>query len=103
MGGSEILLILLVILILFGADKLPELARSLGKGLNEVKKASDEIKNELLRHSTEIGNEVKELQKGLTENTPIDQMRKEIEGIQDNTNIEDIAKNTHPTDKAKDQ
>jgi len=81
MSGSEILLILLVILVLFGADKLPELARSLGKGLNEVKKASDEIKSELLRHSSSIGNEVDELKKELTTHTPIDEMREEIEGL----------------------
>ena len=82
MGGSEILLILLVILILFGADKLPELARSLGKGLYEVKKASDEIKNELLQHSSSIGNEVEKLKNELTASNPIEEMRKEIEGIQ---------------------
>jgi|YNPNPStandDraft_1061719.scaffolds.fasta_scaffold01380_10 TatA/E family protein of Tat protein translocase len=82
MGGSEILLILLVILILFGADKLPELARSLGKGLYEVKKASDEIKNELLQHSSSIGNEVEKLKNELTAPNPIEEMRKEIEGIQ---------------------
>lgn len=82
MGGSEILLILLVILILFGADKLPELARSLGKGLHEVKKASDEIKNELLQHSSSIGNEVEKLKSELTDPNPIEEMRKEIEGMQ---------------------
>ncbi|MCX7986960.1 MAG: twin-arginine translocase TatA/TatE family subunit [Bacteroidales bacterium] len=81
MSGSEILLILLVILILFGADKLPELARGLGKGLNEVRKASDEIKNELLKHSNEISQEVESLKREATSNTltPIDEMRKEIE------------------------
>ncbi|MGC8803559.1 MAG: twin-arginine translocase TatA/TatE family subunit [Bacteroidales bacterium] len=82
MGGSEILLILLVILILFGADKLPELARSLGKGLNEVRKASEEIKQELLQHSSDISNEVEDLKKELKASTPIDEMRKEIENLQ---------------------
>jgi len=82
MGGSEILLILLVILILFGADKLPELARNLGKGLHEVKKASDEIKNELLQHSSSLGNEVEKLKSELTAPNPIEEMRKEIEGMQ---------------------
>lgn len=82
MGGSEILLILLVILILFGADKLPELARGLGKGLNEVRKASEEIKQELLRQSSEISNEVEEVKKGLNASSTIDEMRKEIENLQ---------------------
>jgi len=42
-GGWEIVLILAVVLILFGARKLPELARGLGQGIKEFKKASREI------------------------------------------------------------
>ncbi len=49
LGAGEIILILLVILILFGAKKIPELARGLGKGMSEFKKGlkdvEDEIKN----------------------------------------------------------
>ena len=47
MGGYEILLILLVILIFFGAKKIPELARGLGRGIREFKDATSEIKDEL--------------------------------------------------------
>ena len=47
LGGGEIILILFVILLLFGAKKLPELAKGLGKGINEFKKASSEIKDEV--------------------------------------------------------
>ncbi|MFA7159610.1 MAG: twin-arginine translocase TatA/TatE family subunit [Kiritimatiellia bacterium] len=42
-GWPEILIILLVILLLFGAKRLPELARSLGKSLREFKKGREEI------------------------------------------------------------
>lgn len=49
LGAGEIILILLVILILFGAKKIPELARGIGKGMSEFKKGlkdvEDEIKN----------------------------------------------------------
>ena len=58
MSGSEILLILLAILVLFGADKLPGFARSLGKGLREIKKATDEIKEEITKQASEITNEL---------------------------------------------
>lgn len=47
MGGPEMILIFLVILLLFGGKKLPELARGLGKGLREFKDASDGIKREI--------------------------------------------------------
>jgi len=47
LGGGEIVLILFIILLLFGAKKLPELAKGLGKGINEFKKASSDIKEEV--------------------------------------------------------
>ena len=47
LGGQEMFLILLAFLLLFGAKKIPELARGLGKGIREFKDASREIKDEL--------------------------------------------------------
>ncbi|MDX2248371.1 MAG: twin-arginine translocase TatA/TatE family subunit [Bacteroidia bacterium] len=46
-GGSEWVLILLAVLLLFGAKKIPELARGLGRGIREFKDASREIKREI--------------------------------------------------------
>ncbi len=46
-GGWEIVLILAVVLILFGAKKLPELAKGLGQGIKEFKKATSDVQNEL--------------------------------------------------------
>ncbi|MBP5672083.1 MAG: twin-arginine translocase TatA/TatE family subunit [Lentisphaeria bacterium] len=43
MGMGEWLIIFLIILLLFGAKRLPEIARSLGKATNEFKKAKDEL------------------------------------------------------------
>ena len=45
-GGQELILILLIVLLLFGAKKLPELAKGLGKGMKEFKKAQSEIEDE---------------------------------------------------------
>ena len=45
-GGSELILIMVVILVFFGANKIPELARGLGKGIREFKDASTEIRRE---------------------------------------------------------
>jgi sec-independent protein translocase protein TatA len=47
LGGGEIFLILAVVLILFGAKKVPELMGGLGKGIKEFKKASREVTDEL--------------------------------------------------------
>lgn len=46
-GGFEWVLIILVILLFFGAKRIPELARGLGKGIQEFRKASDDIKKEI--------------------------------------------------------
>ena len=46
-GMPELLLILFIIIIFFGAKKIPELARGLGRGIREFKDASKEIKNEI--------------------------------------------------------
>lgn len=47
LGGTEILLILLVILLLFGAKRIPELAKGLGKGIREFKDASKGIQKDI--------------------------------------------------------
>ena len=47
LGGGEIILILALVLILFGAKKLPELARGLGQGIKEFKKATRDVTDEI--------------------------------------------------------
>ncbi len=47
LGATEIILILLVVLLLFGAKRIPEIARGLGKGIREFKDATNDIKREL--------------------------------------------------------
>ena len=46
-GGQELILILLIVLVLFGAKKLPELARGMGQAIKEFQKAKDEFTDEL--------------------------------------------------------
>ena len=46
-GTFEVILIILAVVLLFGAKKIPEIARGLGKGLKELKKAKDEIKDSI--------------------------------------------------------
>lgn len=53
-GGPEVLLILFVILLLFGAKKLPELSRSLGKSLGEFKKGKEDLEREIREAQEEV-------------------------------------------------
>ena len=60
-SGQEIFVILLVVLLLFGANKIPEIARGLGKGMSEFKKAADEIKKEMNDHTNDLKKDFKEI------------------------------------------
>ena len=51
LGSGEIMLIIIVIFIVFGPSKIPELARGLGKFINEIKRASEDIKTEINREA----------------------------------------------------
>ena len=46
-SGPEIFVILLIVVMVFGADKLPEIARGLGKGMRQIKDATNDIKQEI--------------------------------------------------------
>ena len=46
-GGSELILILLLVLLLFGAKRIPEVAQNLGKGIREFKKSMREVQSEI--------------------------------------------------------
>lgn len=58
-SGSEIFIILLVVLLLFGSKKIPEVAKGLGKGIREFRRATDEIKKEI--NDNEITKDIKEI------------------------------------------
>lgn len=60
LGGPEVILILVVVLLLFGAKRIPDLARGLGKGIREFKDASTEIKKEIERESSSIDKSMKD-------------------------------------------
>lgn len=76
MGGGEVFIIVLVILMLFGSDKLPGIAKTVGKGLRELNDAKNELQNqiekstggisdEIKKHTSEIQSEIDKAKQGL--------------------------------------
>jgi sec-independent protein translocase protein TatA len=65
LGGGEIMVVLLFVLLLFGSNKIPEIARMLGKGLREFRRATDEIKREINIETKDIADDFKDLKKNL--------------------------------------
>mgnify|MGYP000187958388 CR=1 FL=1 len=55
-GGIEIFIVVLIILLLFGAKRIPELARGIGQGIQEFRKASDDIKKEIDKGADDVKN-----------------------------------------------
>ncbi len=58
-GGWELIVIALVVIIFFGAKKIPEIARGMGKGIREFKDATKEIKNEIDEAGMDTGDKQK--------------------------------------------
>ncbi len=90
-GPMEIALVFVVIIILFGAAKIPELARSLGKATGEFKKGQKEIEHEL----TEVEKSIKEAP-AENKSSKIKQMARELgistEGKTEEQLLEEIQK-----------
>lgn len=54
-GGGEIIFIMFIVLMLFGSDKVPEIARTLGKTMAQIKNATNDIKSEIQKGAEENG------------------------------------------------
>ena len=57
-GGGELIFIIFIALMLFGSDKIPDIARAMGKGMAQLKNATNEIKSEIQFHFVNHINEV---------------------------------------------
>jgi TatA/E family protein of Tat protein translocase len=66
-GGGEMVLILMVVLLFFGSKNIPNLARGLGKGLREFKDATEGIKREIEQSANTIEEETKDVNRKLND------------------------------------
>lgn len=95
-GGGELIFIIFIALMLFGSDKIPVIARNLGKGMAQLKNATNEIKSEIQKSAdqhgvtssmqdltTEFTNEVDQIKNsvGTEEVNPLNQMEQNIEDL----------------------
>ncbi|NBC82900.1 MAG: twin-arginine translocase TatA/TatE family subunit [Bacteroidetes bacterium] len=64
-SGQEIFFVLIIVLILFGSKKIPEVAKGLGKGLSEFRKATDDIKRELNEETDKIKKDFKDMDRNI--------------------------------------
>ena len=76
-GGGELILIILAIIVLFGPKKLPEIARNLGKGFQKFKQAQDDIKSQFSDVTEDIRNPVSEVKKSVDKS--VKETKKNIE------------------------
>lgn len=99
-GTNEIILIALVVIILFGASKIPELARSLGRATGEFKKAKNETEREL----KDVEKSIKESKSPEEKSSKIKQMAQDLgiptEGKSDEQLLDEI-RNKMPTVKSE--
>jgi len=85
-SGPEIMVIMLIVVMVFGADKIPEIARGLGKGMRQVKDATNDIKKEIKDSSEKqkittdaVSDTAKETTKGISEE--FQRVKKDIDDI----------------------
>ncbi|GGA64166.1 Sec-independent protein translocase [Flavobacterium palustre] len=104
-GGGELIFIMFVVLLLFGSDKIPEIARTMGKAMAQLKNATNDIKHEIQKGAEENGLDAKSLSEmtgGI--NTQIDKIKEDVlgDGVVQATKIkEDIEDITGPVKRSR--
>jgi sec-independent protein translocase protein TatA len=77
-SGAEIAFVLFIVLMVFGADKVPEIARGLGKGMRQIKDATNDIKTEITKTAEKQGLDV-DITKDVR--NQIDKVKEDVEDI----------------------
>ena len=66
-SGAELVFVFFIILLVFGADKVPDIARTLGKGMRQVRNATQDIKSEIEKSAEKQGLDTKQIEQDLKE------------------------------------
>lgn len=80
---GEMLMIALVIVVLFGPNKIPEIARGLGQGIRKMKGAMEDVKSEIMKEAdnpvSEIKREIEKVKKAAQEYDPTEKIKQELD------------------------
>ena len=98
LGTGEVILIMFVVLILFGSKGIPGVVKNLGRGLNEIRNASNEIKRDIQKAGLEM-------RKDLQIDDTVDQIKKDLEPPKDtfsiNSDNKNLSSDAHNQDEDK--
>ncbi|AQX10616.1 Sec-independent protein translocase subunit TatA/TatB [Elizabethkingia ursingii] len=87
---GEMLVVALVIVVLFGPDKIPSIARELGQGVRKMKGAMEDIKTEIMKEAdnpiSDIKKEIDKVKQTVTDINPLNDVQKQIEDMKNSVN-----------------
>jgi len=87
---GEMLVVFLVILVLFGPDKIPSIARELGQGVRKMKNAVEDIKTEIMKESdgsiSDIKKEIDDIKDSVSELNPMNDIQRHIDSVKSSVN-----------------
>lgn len=94
LGTGEVVIILMFILMFFGSKNIPSIARTMGRGIRQMKDASQEIQNEITKSTNDMRNdlnlkrEIEQTVKEMDEKKPVSQAKVETTPNPDNKKLE---------------
>ncbi|CAI8259344.1 MAG: sec-independent translocation protein MttA [Flavobacteriaceae bacterium TMED120] len=80
-SGAEIVFIFFVVLLVFGADRIPSIARGLAKGMTQIRQATDEIKSEIQKSVDEVDDSKGKIGEGVGKE--VNDIKKDFEELTD--------------------
>jgi len=79
-SGAEIVFVFFIVLLVFGADRIPSIAKTLAKGMTQVRQATNDIKREIQK-SVDIENPTKNITKDITDE--VDKVKEDFNNLND--------------------
>ena len=78
-SGTEIAFVMFILVMVFGADKIPEIAKGLGKGMRSIRNATNDIKSEVMKSAEKHTGDTKDAKEGVKKE--IDKVKEDIDEI----------------------